>query len=130
VIVVFDSGIWVSAMEFGGTPLEAVIRAIAQDRFAVCDQMEEEVVRVLTRKFGWEAQRVQADLAFYWLEALHVELKGTVTGVCRDPKDEPILECAERAKAERIVTGDHDLLSLAAYRGIRIVTAREYVKAR
>ena len=44
-IVVFDSGIWVSAMEFGGTPLEAVIRAIAQDRFAVCDQIEEEVVR-------------------------------------------------------------------------------------
>ena len=39
-------------MEFGGTPLEAVIRAIAQDRFAVCDQIEEEVVRVLTRKFG------------------------------------------------------------------------------
>jgi predicted nucleic acid-binding protein len=74
VIVVFDSGIWVSAMEFGGTPLEAVIRAIAQDRFAVCDQIEEEVVRVLTRKFGWEAERVRADLAFYWLDALRVEL--------------------------------------------------------
>jgi hypothetical protein len=38
VIVVFDSGIWVLAMEFGGTLLEAVIRAIAQDRFAVCDR--------------------------------------------------------------------------------------------
>ena len=50
-------------MEFGGTPLEAVIRAIAQDRFAVCDQIEEEVVRVLTRKFGWEEERVRADLA-------------------------------------------------------------------
>lgn len=86
-IVVFDSGIWVSAMEFGGTPLEAVIRAIAQDRFAVCDQIEEEVVRVLPHKFGWEG---------------------------RDPKDEPILECAERAAAERIVTGDHDPLSLAS----------------
>ena len=59
-----------------------------------------------------------------------MELKGTVTGVCRDPKDEPILECAERAQAECIVTGDHDLLSLASYRGIRIMTAREYVKTR
>lgn len=117
-------------MEFGGTPLEAVIRAIAQDRFAVCDQIEEEVVRVLTRKFGWEAERVRADLAFYWLDALRVELEGTVTGICRDPKDEPILECAERAQAECIVTGDHDLLSLASYRGIRIVTARDYVEAR
>ena len=128
-IVVFDSGIWVSAMEFGGTPLEAVTRAIAQDRFAVCEQIEEEVVRVLTCKFGWEAKRVRADLAFYWLEALRVELKGTVTGICRDPKDEPILECAERAKAECIVTGDQDLLSLVSHRGIRIVTARRYVEA-
>ena len=117
-------------MEFGGTPLEAVVIAVAQDRFAVCDQIEEEVVRVLTRKFGWEAERVRADLAFYWLDALPVELEGTVTGMCRDPKDEPILECAERAEAECIVTGDHDLLSLGSYRGIRILTAREYVNAR
>lgn len=117
-------------MQFGGTPLEAVIRAIAQDRFAVCGQIEEEIVRVLTRKFGWEAERVRADLAFYWLHALRVELEGTVTGICRDPKDEPILECAERAEAERIVTGDRDLLSLASYRGIRIMTARDYVEAR
>jgi putative PIN family toxin of toxin-antitoxin system len=130
VIVVFDSGIWVSAMEFGGTPLEAVIRAIAQDRFAVCDQIEEEVVRVLTRKFGWAAERVRADLAFYWLDALRVELQGTVTGACRDPKDEPILECAERAEAECIVTGDHDLLSLASYSGIRIIRVRDYLEAR
>jgi len=36
-------GIWVSAIEFGGTPLEAVIRAIA-----VCDQIEEEFVGVRT----------------------------------------------------------------------------------
>src|SRR5271165_3430148 len=76
-------------MEFGGTPLDAVIRAIAQDRFAVCDQIEEEVVRVMTHKFGWEAARVRADLALYWLEALRVELEGTITGICRDPKDEP-----------------------------------------
>jgi hypothetical protein len=39
VIVVFDSGIWISAMEFGGTPFEAVIRAIAQDQFAVASRL-------------------------------------------------------------------------------------------
>jgi putative PIN family toxin of toxin-antitoxin system len=128
VTVVFDSGIWISAMQFGGTPLEAVVEAIAQDRFAVCDQIEEEVVRVLTRKFGWEAERVRADLAFYWQEALRVEFQGSVAGVCRDPKDEPILECAETGDAQHIVSGDRDLLSLGSYHGIRIITAREYVE--
>lgn len=126
--VVFDSGIWISAIQFGGTPLEAVVEATGQDRFAVCDQIEEEIVRVLTRKFRWEAERVRADLAFYWQHALRVEFQCTVAGVCRDPKDEPILECAERGKAKRIVTGDRDLLSLDSYRGIRIITAREYVE--
>jgi putative PIN family toxin of toxin-antitoxin system len=130
VIVVFDSGIWISAMQFGGTPREAVIRAAAQDRFAVCDQIEEEVVRELTSKFGWEADQVRADLSFYWLDALRVELEGIVTGICRDPKDEPILECAERGEAERIITGDQDLLSLVSYRGIHILTARDYVEGR
>jgi predicted nucleic acid-binding protein len=85
---------------------------------------------VLTLKFGWETERVRADLAFYWLDAVHVELEGALTGICRDPKDEPILECAERAEAGCIVTGDRDLLSLASYRGIRIVTARDYVESR
>jgi predicted nucleic acid-binding protein len=64
------------------------------------------------------------------LDALRVDLEGTVTGICRDPKDEPILECAARAEAERIVTGDRDLLSLASYRQIGIVTARDYVESR
>jgi len=32
-------------------------------------------------------------------------LEGTVTGICRDPKDKPVLECAGRAEAECIVTG-------------------------
>ena len=73
-------------MEFGGTPLEAVVRAIAQDRFAVCDQIEEEVVRVLTRKFGWEVERVRSDLAFYWLDALAVELKGPLPASAATPK--------------------------------------------
>jgi hypothetical protein len=36
------------SIEFGGTPLEAVIRATAQDRFAVYHQIREKVVRVLT----------------------------------------------------------------------------------
>ncbi len=68
-------------------------------------------------------------MASYWLDALRVELEGTVAGTSRDPK-EPILECAERAQADCIVTGDHDLLSLTSYWEIRIMMARDYVEAR
>lgn len=126
-IVVFDSGIWVSAMEFGGTPLEAVVRAIAQDRFAVCDQIEEEVVRVLTSKFGWEDERVHVDLAFIGRRPCVWRSKGPLPASAAIPKTNRFSN-APNAKAQCIVSGDHDLLSLTSYRGIRIMTARDYVE--
>ena len=41
--------------------------------------------------------------------------------VCRDEKDNKFLECAESAKADYIVSGDEDLLSLKEYKRIPIV---------
>jgi predicted nucleic acid-binding protein len=39
------------------------------------------------------------------------------------------LECAALAKADLLVAGDKDLLTLGAYKGARIVTPSEYLKA-
>ncbi|MBI2176167.1 putative toxin-antitoxin system toxin component, PIN family [Candidatus Woesearchaeota archaeon] len=41
--------------------------------------------------------------------------------VCRDEKDNKFLECAENAKADYIISGDDDLLSLKEHKGIPIV---------
>src|SRR3989338_10777339 len=41
--------------------------------------------------------------------------------VCRDEKDNKFLECAENAKADHIISGDDDLLSLKEYKGIPII---------
>jgi uncharacterized protein len=43
----------------------------------------------------------------------------------RDPKDLPVLACAVAARANGIVSGDHDLLVLRTFQGIPIMTARE-----
>lgn len=47
---------------------------------------------------------------------------------CRDIKDNMLLECAVAASADVIVTGDKDLLVLNPFRGIDIVTPREFIK--
>lgn len=57
-----------------------------------------------------------------------MKIRGTVK-VCRDPGDNMFLECAALAKADLLVAGDKDLLTLASYEGTRIVTPSEYVKA-
>ena len=47
--------------------------------------------------------------------------------MCRDPKDDMVFECAVKADAEVIISGDNDLLSVKTYRGIQILTARQYL---
>ena len=59
---------------------------------------------------------------------IRAKIRGTVK-VCRDPNDDIFLECAALAKADFLVAGDKDLLTLGAYKGTRIVTPSEYLRA-
>ena len=59
--------------------------------------------------------------------ANHIVLSGIVQQVCRDSEDDKILECALLANADYIITGDADLLVIKEFRGIKIITASEYV---
>lgn len=98
------------------------------DCLAFCAQIESEILEILDRKFGVDSQVVMNQIEPFLRDALRIEITGDVTGVCRDPDDDCILECALKAGAQFIVTGDHDLLVLGEYRGCRIVTAREYLE--
>jgi predicted nucleic acid-binding protein len=46
----------------------------------------------------------------------------------RDPDDDHVLACALAARAELIVTGDLDLLTLNTYQNIPIVSAAEAMR--
>ena len=47
--------------------------------------------------------------------------------VLHDEPDNRILECAVTAKAEVMVTGDQALLKLAEYRGMRILSLKDFL---
>lgn len=49
--------------------------------------------------------------------------------VCRDPKDDVVLEVAVAGQADFIVTGDDDLLALHPFEGIPIVGPAEFLAA-
>lgn len=51
-----------------------------------------------------------------------------VETMCRDPDDEHVIACAHVVGASWIVTGDHDLLDLERYKGVRIVSARTFLE--
>jgi uncharacterized protein len=49
---------------------------------------------------------------------------------CRDPDDDKFLELAVNGNADAIISGDADLLVLDTFRGIPIVTAAAFGRAR
>jgi len=61
-------------------------------------------------------------------EAELVQVTETINS-CRDAKDNKFLELAVAGKASCIVSGDDDLLVLNPFRGIPIITPREFLTA-
>jgi putative PIN family toxin of toxin-antitoxin system len=100
---------------------------MSEDIIGSCNEIESEILRVLTRKFSWDPARVRYALDAVLARAVHVQLRGTVEA-CRDPKDDMFLECALRAKADMLVAGDKDLLVLGTYKGTRILTPAQYLE--
>ena len=54
--------------------------------------------------------------------------RGIVDHICRDPDDDEVLAVAATAKADAIVTGDKDLLTLKSNGGIPILSPRQLVE--
>ncbi|MFA4853348.1 MAG: putative toxin-antitoxin system toxin component, PIN family [Bacteroidales bacterium] len=46
--------------------------------------------------------------------------------ICRDPKDNFLLEIADKGKADYLVTGDDDLLILTKYKHTKIISYKEF----
>jgi putative PIN family toxin of toxin-antitoxin system len=99
------------------------------DVIATCDEIEDEIARVLTEKFSWEMRRAHLALETVLARSMRVRIRGTVKR-CRDPHDDMFLECATLADASVLIAGDHDLLVLKTHRRTRIITPAEYVSMR
>jgi putative PIN family toxin of toxin-antitoxin system len=128
VIVAVDTKVCISPLQFAknrGPPTLALEKAMSEDVIAACDEMDAEILRVLTEKFSWERHRATSALQTILARGVRVKIRGTVK-VCRDPGDDMFLECAALAKADVLVAGDKDLLILGTYKGTRIITPAEY----
>jgi putative PIN family toxin of toxin-antitoxin system len=127
--VVADTNVYVSAMVFGGTceTILALARAGVVELFQ-SRAIRDELARVLTHTFEWTAPRVRE--ALVELDALASLINPTIrlAQILRHDPDHRILECALAASADFLVTGDkRHLLPLGAFRGVRIVSPREFM---
>ena len=128
---VFDTNVMISALLFNDSvPGRAFIRASHHGMILVSGALVEELSRVLSRdRFDRYVTREERG---EFLEALVRESQliaiTEAVRVCRDPKDDQILELAVNGNATCIVTGDTDLLVLNPFRGVEILTPADFLK--
>jgi putative PIN family toxin of toxin-antitoxin system len=129
-IVVVDTNVWISALVFGrgsGIPFQALSRAASHDTMATCTEIETELTDTLRYGFDWPDFRIEKAMQETLFRSIRVTISNTVH-LCRDPGDDKFLECAERARADLLITGDKDLLTLRTHGRTRILTPAAYLK--
>ena len=125
---VYDTNIFISALTLpGGSAETALTLAVeGQVQLVISKPIIHEVLDVLAHKFSREPEELARVAVFLADLAQIVEPKRRLK-VLRDDPDNRVLECAQAGGAQAIVTGDKAMLALGEYRGIRILTLREFL---
>lgn len=131
--VVVDTNVVLSALVFGGGRLETLRFAWQAGRYVplACSHTASELIRMLAYpKFKLSAADQQELLADYLPYCTTVKLPDILPSPiqCRDANDLPFLHLALAGKADFLVSGDADLLSLAGTFVCPIVTAEEFIQ--
>lgn len=115
--VVFDTNTVISALLFRGETSWLVAHWRGNDILSLVSvSTEREFLRVLAYpKFGLSQAQITAFAQCYLPNTERVEIEPNTTNnswSCRDPEDSKFIELAIVGKADVLVTGDRDLLSM------------------
>jgi putative PIN family toxin of toxin-antitoxin system len=134
--VVIDANVIISAA-FGGKPLEAVVRAMEDHEVYLSEAIERELrgaISGLSRKLSKDqAVFLEEKIRQLVSRARRVSVS-THVALSRDAKDDHYLSLCKGARADFLITGDKDLLSVSEETlkksGIscRILTPREFLE--
>ena len=128
--VVADTNVYISAFNFGGPPLEIVILAIRGEiALIVSPSILKEIEGVLRGRFGWPAEQAREMFGALREFTRSVDPKEKIDVLREDAPDNRILECAVEGDAHVIVTGDKHVQALGTFRGIVIMSPREFLDA-
>lgn len=126
---VFDNNVLISAALLAGVPRKAFDKLLDNGTVLVSVPVLLELAEVLNRekfdKYVTHDERMRFMVSFLKVAEM-IEIRYIIV-VCRDPKDDKLLELAVSGDADFLVTGDKDLLVLNPFRGIEIITPREFL---
>jgi len=128
---VIDTNVLISAIFWTGSPKRLLNRVRRGEvTFVTSRVLLDELKEILVRPDKpFKLSEEEADRVVKAIQnvAEVVETQSQVR-VCRDEKDNKVLECAVDGRAEWIITGDAHLLELQSFKNVRIVTVAEFLR--
>ncbi len=125
--VVLDTNVLVAAFVARGACSEVFERVITEHRLIVSSWLLEELRRVLVAKLELDPSRCRRAMELVRRSGELIDPRPLATPICRDPDDDNVLALVRDGNADRLVTGDDDLLVLGSFEEIPIVTPRTFL---
>jgi uncharacterized protein len=128
--IVFDTNIWISFILSRKRSLMHDL--ILDKRLDICasEELAEELFDTLeNQKFKNIIDKLLiTSLKTLFYESVVFVVPKRNIKICRDPKDDFLLALVIEAKSDYLITGDHDLLELDKYAGIKIMKPADFKK--
>jgi len=128
--VVVDTNVLISALIFGGNPDEVLkLARFGEVELYLSEFILQETTRVLRTKFHWSKEETGEAIDFLRTFSTIVTPQEILTVIRGDESDNRILECAQEAMADFLVTGDtRHLQPLKQYGNIKIVSPSAFLR--
>ncbi|OFX27757.1 MAG: putative toxin-antitoxin system toxin component, PIN family [Armatimonadetes bacterium RBG_16_67_12] len=124
--VALDTNVLVSAVATRGLCTDILHATLAEHRLVIGETVLAELRRVLRQRIRVPADTIDEMDAFLRRQAIGVDAAPALAITMRDASDLLVLAEAVAGEADVLVTGDRDLLDIAAKAPIPIVTPRGF----
>ena len=127
--VVLDTSVLISAILGGASGRILDLWRAGKFNLVLTVEVLQEHLDVLKRpKFKLPPEVIASIGAFLYRKGTFVTSEEKILAVTDDPKDNKFLEAAIAGDADVLVSGDHHLLSLNAFRGVRILSVNQFLE--
>jgi uncharacterized protein len=127
--VVFDTNIFISALVISKSLAEKAIFKIIEgkDSLLISKDIINEVLSVLSSKFERDREAL-SHVTVTFTEIAELVKPSKRVKIFKDEPDNRILECAISGEADFLVTGDKEMLQLSEYKGVKVISLKEYLE--